>query len=114
MIVLATPDWAGRMREELAERPWITPITTDADDLKGAFGTLRSMGLTRISAIGGRAMASALLDAGLVRDLYLTTSPRAGGEPNTPIYPKPIDGTVVVRKAGTGVEAGVMFEHLVI
>ena len=35
-------------------------------------------------------------DAGLVQDLYLTTSPRPGGEPDTPLYPTALTGTLVV------------------
>jgi hypothetical protein len=55
-----------------------------------------------------------MIDAGVIQDLYLTTSPRAGGEPDTPLYPTPLDGTLVVRKRGTGPEAGVVFEHLIL
>jgi hypothetical protein len=43
--------------------------------------------------------------------MYLTTSPKEGGEPNTPMYPKPLRGELVVRKRGTGPDAGVEFEH---
>jgi hypothetical protein len=50
----------------------------------------------------------------LVRDLYLTTSPRRGGEPGTPFYPTPIARTPVVTKSGTGPEQGVVFEHALI
>jgi hypothetical protein len=32
----------------------------------------------------------ARLGAGLVQDLYLTTSPKPGGEPDTPLYPRPL------------------------
>ena len=69
------------------------------------------MGVARISAIGGRTIARAMIDAGLIQDLYLTTSPRPGGEPNTPLYPTRLDGRLVVRKRGTGPESGVVFEH---
>jgi riboflavin biosynthesis pyrimidine reductase len=114
-IVITTPPWIDRMSRELADRPWITPLPIGgADDLRGAFRTMRSMGLRRISAIGGRTIARAMLDAGLIQDLYLTTSPREGGEPDTPVYPGKIDGTVVVMKEGTGPETGVTFEHRVL
>ena len=112
-IVIATPVWNERMRQELARRPWITTVAmADPGNLTAAFRTMRSMGVARISAIGGRTIARALIDAGLVHDLYLTTSPRPGGEPDTPLYPGRLDGTVVVRKGGSGVERGVVFEHL--
>jgi riboflavin biosynthesis pyrimidine reductase len=42
------------MREELAKRPWITPIALGGpDDLPAAFDTLREAGIQRVSAIGG-------------------------------------------------------------
>ena len=64
------------MRQELESRPWITPIVmAGPDDLAGAFRAMRSMGIARISAIGGRTIARAMIAAGLVQDLYLTTSP---------------------------------------
>ena len=112
VIVISTAVWVERMKEELARRPWIQTITMrQPDDLPGAFRRLRSMGLARISAIGGRTIARAMMDAGLIQDLYLTTSPRPGGEPDTPLSPTPLNGTLVVKKIGTGAEVGVVFEH---
>jgi dihydrofolate reductase len=83
----------------------------DSKDLPQAFSRFREMGLERISCIGGRTLATQLLDAGLVQDVYLTTSAQSGGEPNTPMYPKPLHAELVVRKMGTDVETGVVFEH---
>jgi riboflavin biosynthesis pyrimidine reductase len=113
-VVIAAAEYVGAQRGELARRPWITPLPLTASGLRGAFKTLRTMGIGRISAIGGRTTARSLLAAGLVRDLYLTTSPRAGGEPDTPLSPTPLAGTLVVRKGGTGPDAGVVFEHLLL
>jgi hypothetical protein len=59
-------------------------------------------------------VAGQLIDAGLIQDLYLTTSAKAGGEPNTPLYSRPLEGREVVRKLGTGLDTGVVFQHLVI
>jgi riboflavin biosynthesis pyrimidine reductase len=113
VVIVTTREWDEAMREELARRRWITTVTmAGRDDLPSAFRTLRSMGLSRISAIGGRTIARAMIDAGLVSDLYLTTSPTPGGEPHTPIYPTTLDGRLAVRKAGTGIETGVRFEHM--
>ena len=78
----------------------------------GAFRELRRLGIERMSCIGGRTLAAPLLDAGLVQDLYLTTGAKAGGEPDTPFYDKPLHGREVVRKHGTGADAGVVFEHI--
>jgi hypothetical protein len=61
---------------------------------------------------GGRTIARQLIDAGLIQDLYLTTSAKDGGEPGTPLYPRPLEGELVVRKRGTGPNEGVIFEYL--
>jgi riboflavin biosynthesis pyrimidine reductase len=115
VIVISTSTWVERMKEELAQRPWIRTIAMEQPDgLPGAFRRLRSMGIARISAVGGRTIGRAMIDAGLIQDLYLTTSPRPGGEPDTPLYPTPLEGTVAVRKRGTGIESGVVFEHLIL
>ena len=101
------------MGQELSVRPWIkTVVMEDQHDLPSAFDQLRSLGIRAISCIGGRTLAGGLIDAGLVQDVYLTTSPLNGGQPGTPIYPKPLEAELVVKKAGTGIEAGVAFEHL--
>jgi riboflavin biosynthesis pyrimidine reductase len=113
VVLVTVGPVAALMQNPLAARPWITAVVMErASDLGLAFGQLRSLGIERISCIGGRRIATQLIDAGLVQDLYLTTSPRTGGEPNTPLYPRPLDGRVLVRKAGTGPEAGVIFEHM--
>jgi riboflavin biosynthesis pyrimidine reductase len=96
----------------VADRPWMTLLTMPtARDLPYALRQLREMGIARISCIGGRMIARQLLDAGLIQDLYLTTSAENGGEPGTPLYPGPLDGELVVRKRGTGPDEGVVFEH---
>ena len=97
----------------VANRPWMTILTMPAArDLPDAFRQLRDMGIDRISCIGGRTIARQLIDAGLTHDLYLTTSAKDGGEPGTPLYPRPLKGDVVVRKRGTGPDEGVIFEHV--
>ena len=61
--------------------------TLDGDDLGQAFERLRlEEGIQRISAIGGRFTATQLVDAGLIQDIYLTTTSLEGGEPGTPWY----------------------------
>lgn len=85
-----------------------------SNDLGAAFGALRRMGIEHVSAVGGRTIATALIDAGLVQDAYLTTSARPGGDPATPMYAKPLEADVVVKKLGTGSDAGVVFRHLVV
>ena len=113
VVLLTVPQCSVVMHHALAQRPWITPvIMKDAKGLTDAFRRLRVLGIERISCIGGRTLARQLIDAGLIQDLYLTTAPKAGGEPNTPLYPRPLNGRVIVRKRGTGADVGVRFEHL--
>jgi riboflavin biosynthesis pyrimidine reductase len=104
------------LRERVRHRPWIEIIDAgDPVSLTGALRHLRRLGIHVISAIGGRRTATALLREGLVSDLYLTTSPIDGGEPNTPYYDgPPLRLTRVLEKAGRGPEAGVRFEHFLI
>ena len=114
VLLLTVKPAAQRMRDALSARPWITPVLMDSpDDPGGAFAEIRSMGVARISCIGGRTLARQLLRAGLVDDLYLTTGIRKGGEADTPLFDGPSGGRLALRKHGTGVEQGVIFEHFV-
>ena len=113
VIIVTVPDAAGAMRDALLVRPWIdTIVMASPHDLSAAFRELHARGIRRMSAIGGRTVARALIDAALVEDLYLTTSAKAGGEANTPLYPRTLHGDPIVRKYGTGADEGVRFEHL--
>jgi riboflavin biosynthesis pyrimidine reductase len=113
VLIVTVGDGARRMREDLRSRPWVRPVVmAKPEHLPRAFRLLRTFGIARISGVGGRHMATALVDAGLVQDVYLTTSPRPGGEPGTPMYPRPLTGGVVVRSHGTGTDAGVRFRHI--
>ena len=101
------------MASGLATRRWIdTLITEQPTDLATAFAQLRSMGVERVSCVGGRNIASQLLDAGLIDHIYLTTTPRPGGEPGSRLVSSRLgDYRTVVRKLGTEVERGVVFNH---
>jgi riboflavin biosynthesis pyrimidine reductase len=113
VILLTVPGALAVMKSAVAIRPWISVVVMDdAGDLGRAFRQLRDRGMETISCVGGRTLAQALLGARLVQDLYLTTSPRSGGEPDTPIAPHAIEGATVVRKRGTAADAGVAFEHI--
>jgi riboflavin biosynthesis pyrimidine reductase len=115
VVVITVHSWADRMSREFAKRPWMTVIEMDdPDGLGQAFGRLRAMGVARLSCIGGRTIARTLIGRGLVQDLYLTTSARPGGEPNTPLTEEPLSATTIVRKVGTGPDAGITFEHRVL
>jgi len=113
VVVLTVGECTALMITPVADRPWMTILTMPtAGDMPYAFRRLRAMGIARISCIGGRTIARQLIDAGLVQDLYLTTSATSGGQPGTPLYPRPLVGDLVLRKRGTGPDEGVVFEHL--
>ena len=89
VYLLAGPECVEKTAADLRDRPWITVVPIDGD-LPAAVSRLRrDYGLSRISVVGGRALATSLVDARLVQDLYLTTSSVDAGEPNTPWYAGP-------------------------
>jgi len=113
VVLLTVSTYVATKHHALSQRPWITPVVMDdPNDWRGAFERFRGLGIQRISCVGGRTIARQLIDARLVQDLYLTTSPKTGGEPNTPLYPVPLQTRTIVRKHGTGAEDGVVLEHL--
>lgn len=107
---------AGRERlaASLELRPWVTPIV--GRSLMAQFDDLRARGIHRACSVGGRRSATALVDAGLVRDLYLTTTPSTAGEPNTPWYvgKRSLSLTPVLVKEWDGEEGAVRFEQFVV
>jgi riboflavin biosynthesis pyrimidine reductase len=114
VIVIASTLGAAGLEPRLRGRPWITVIDAGAPvDLRRALGVLHERGITVISAIGGRRAAATLFQAGVVADLYLTSSPQRGGEPNTPLFAGAVPPhRFVLEKAGKGTEEGVRFQHL--
>ena len=115
VVVITIARGAAAMRDAVAARPWISLLVMESPfDLPSAFRTLRQLGIERVSCIGGRTLAGQLIDDGLVQDVYLTTAPRSGGEPDTPFYAKPLRAREVVRKRGSGADEGVTFQHLLV
>ena len=113
-VVLITGAPASVAFEDaLARRPWITRIAVDDGGMAAAFARLPGLGISRVSCVGGRTIAQALLAAGLVDDVQLTTAPRAGGQPGTPIAPWSWRGRTILQKRGTGIESDVVFEQIV-
>ena len=115
VYVIAGPKCRERWGH-MFNRPGLTMIPTDSRDLTIALTELRRAGLHRISAIGGRSMASTLFDAGLVQELYLTTTLKSAGKPGTPFYVgsrRPHLEPVLRKRllSGRG-EPAVLFEHL--
>jgi riboflavin biosynthesis pyrimidine reductase len=118
VFILTDDHGAKALERHVRPRPWIEVLSAGShSDLAAGLRMLRSMhGVVRVSSVGGRTLATQLIDAGVVQDLYLTTSPRAGGEPDTPFYTgsalPPTD--LIVKKVGLEDEAGVVFEHLLL
>jgi riboflavin biosynthesis pyrimidine reductase len=116
VFLIAGVGCRSSLERAIANRRWITMVPIDAHSTRETFAHLRrDHALSRISVIGGRTTATALVDAGLVQDLHLTTSPVTGGKPHTPWYagqrPPALD--VVVRKEESG-QKPVIFEHMAI
>lgn len=112
VFLITTSDAAASLRLQVATRPWIQVIDGGQPlSMRTALRELRARGIETVSAIGGRTTARALLREGVVQDLYLTTSAKEGGEPNTPLLEEPLDAPAVVIKEGTGPERGVRFVH---
>ena len=113
VFLLAGDRCVRRCAMEVQRRPWITMVPTHGN-LVAALTTLRrDHGIARISAVGGRHAATSLVDAGLVQDIYLTTSAIDAGDPDTPWYvgstPPQLD--LIVRKKEDAREQPILFEH---
>lgn len=115
VFILTDDTGAEELERHTKRRPWIRVLSGGREsDVIAGLQTLRAdHGITRVSCIGGRTLTTQLIDAGVVQDLYLTTSPKPGGEPNTPFYTgaQPLNTTLVISKAGRDEETGVRFEH---
>jgi riboflavin biosynthesis pyrimidine reductase len=117
VYVVAGPVGCRALERAISQRTWVQLVPMTADDLRRPLECLgREHGIRRISAVGGRTTASALLDQGLVQDLCLTTTAREAGEPNTPFYvgSRPPRTTAIVRKRGVDREYPIVFEHLAV
>ena len=111
VFLLTSEFGAQRMKGMAADRPWIRLIAVaSSNQLEAALVALRPHGIGRVSCVGGRTLATALLAQQLIDDVYVTTAPHLGGEPNTRIVLDPV-ASRVLRKHGTGPESGVVFEH---
>jgi riboflavin biosynthesis pyrimidine reductase len=115
VFILTSPAGRHRLREAAAKRPWMTLV--GGATLTEQLQVLREQhGLARISCIGGRTTATSLIDEGLVKDLYLTTTEVSAGEAGTPFYTggrmPPMERAV--RKRGSDPKFPIVFEHFVI
>jgi riboflavin biosynthesis pyrimidine reductase len=115
VIVVTRTSLVATARAKLASCPWVQVMGAgDPLDLRLALTQLRASGIAVISAVGGRRVATSLLDAGLVTDLYITVREPASAASALSFY----DGPPLVRrrllsKAGRGPTGAIRFEHLV-
>jgi riboflavin biosynthesis pyrimidine reductase len=116
-FVIVGPPAYERLKAAVLCHPSVELIRMENDDLALPLTYLREeRGIGRISCIGGRHTATAVLDAGLAQDLCLTTTARTAGEPGTPYYVgarKPAL-ELMVRKAADDPGYPMTFEHLAI
>ena len=117
VYIISTPAGCERLEAAVKQRPHVELVRMSSGDLRAPLSFLRrERGVRRISAIGGRTTASALIDQALVQDVYLTTTARDGGEPDTPFYrgtqAPPL--TTIVRKEGRDGDFPIVFEHAMI
>jgi riboflavin biosynthesis pyrimidine reductase len=114
VYVLTSPRGRERLGPSLASRPWVEAIV--GVSLPEQFAALGDRGLRRGCSVGGRRSATALIDAGLVQDVYLTTTSAPGGEPDTPWYvgKRALRPRCVLAKQWAGEHGVVRFEHLVL
>lgn len=117
VFLISGVEGIARHERAIRERPWVQAILLDDNRLDVAFERLRLQeGIRRISAIGGRRVATGLVDAGLIQDICLTTTSLDGGEPNTPWYAGPAAPrlTAITRKQWNQGASAVVFDHFLI
>jgi riboflavin biosynthesis pyrimidine reductase len=117
VYVIAAPAACERLEVAVSRHDSIELVPMIADDLRTPLTYLREKrGISRISCIGGRSTATALLDAGVVQDVCLTTTERAAGEPGTPFYvgSRKLALDIMVRKRADDTEHAITFEHFAV
>jgi riboflavin biosynthesis pyrimidine reductase len=114
VYIIAAPVACERLAAAASWHATVEMVPMTGDDLHAPLAYLRhKRGISRISCIGGRTTATALLDAGYVQDLCLTTTARSAGEPGTPFYAgkKKLALDLMVRKHADDRDYPVTFEH---
>jgi len=114
VVVVTSAAGRDRLSPALETRPWVHAIL--GPSLQEQFAQLHARGMTRFCSIGGRRSASELIDAGLVQDVYLTTTQSSAGEPGTPWYvgTERLSLEPVLVKEWDGRDGVVRFEHLLV
>jgi len=114
VFIITSAIGRDRLAQALESRPWVHPIL--GSSLADQFAQLHARGMTRFCSIGGRRSASELVDAGLVQDVYLTTTPSTQGQPGTPWYVgrKTLKFEPILTKEWDGPDGVIRFDHLLI
>jgi riboflavin biosynthesis pyrimidine reductase len=117
VYIIGAPGACERLEAAVSRRPTVELISMHGNALRAAFVYLRQQRrVRRISCIGGRTTATALLDGGFVQDLCLTTTARVAGEPGTSYYagknPRPLQ--LMVRKRADDPDYPITFEHFAV
>jgi riboflavin biosynthesis pyrimidine reductase len=115
VVVVTRSSLVTTARARLRESPWVEVLGAgDPLDLRLALTQLRDRGVAVVSAVGGRRVATSLLDAGLVTDLYITVREPASAASALSFYNgPPLVRCRLLSKAGRGSEGAIRFEHLV-
>jgi riboflavin biosynthesis pyrimidine reductase len=113
VFIIAGKTCRERCIKTLEERPWITVIPMENDDLTRPLRRLHDLGIRRISAVGGRKTATSLIDAGLVHDLVLTTTSKTAGQPDTPYYAgkQKLNLELIARRRSDGGDSPIQVEQ---
>jgi len=115
--IIAAPGACERLESAVARHSSVELVPMTADDLRTPLAYLRQKrGIARISCIGGRTTATALLNVGVVQDVCLTTTDRSAGEPGTPFYvgPRKPALDIMVRKRADDAEHPITVEHFAV
>lgn len=114
VYVLTSPRGRDRLASVLDGRPWVVPVV--GESLPEQFAALRAAGIRRVCSVGGRRSATQLVDAGLVQDVYLTTTAASGGDADTPWYTgtRDLQMRTALIKTWDGPHGTVRFEHGVV
>jgi riboflavin biosynthesis pyrimidine reductase len=115
IVVVTRSSMVKTARARLRESPWVEVVGAgDPLDLRLALTQLRHRGIAVVSAVGGHRIATSLLDAGLVTDLYITVREPSSAASALSFYAgPPLLRRRLLSKAGRGAEGAVRFEHLV-
>ena len=115
VIVVTRDSLAAAARARLRTYPWVMVLGAGEPlDLRLALKQLRELGIAVVAAVGGHRVATSLLDAGLVTDLYVTVrEPGSAASALSFYHGPPLVRRRLLSKAGRGSEGRVRFEHLV-